>query len=36
MLYDQAMLTMAYTETYQATGKEEYAATVREIIHYVL
>jgi len=36
MLYDQAMLTMAYTETYQATGKEEYAVTAREIIHYVL
>jgi len=36
MLYDQAMLTMAYTETYQATGKEEYAGTAREIIHYLL
>ncbi|MCP4600136.1 MAG: thioredoxin domain-containing protein, partial [Proteobacteria bacterium] len=30
MLYDQAMLAIAYTEAYQATGKEEYAATTRE------
>ncbi len=36
MLYDQAMLTMAYTEAYQATKKDEYAQTVREIITYVL
>jgi uncharacterized protein YyaL (SSP411 family) len=36
MLYDQAMLAMAYTETYQATGKEEYAKTAREIFTYVL
>jgi uncharacterized protein YyaL (SSP411 family) len=36
MLYDQAMLAMAYTEAYQATGKEEYAQTVREILSYVL
>jgi uncharacterized protein YyaL (SSP411 family) len=36
MLYDQAMLTMAYAEAYQATKKEEYAQTVREIIAYVL
>lgn len=36
MLYDQAMLTMAYAEANQATKKEEYAQTVREIITYVL
>jgi uncharacterized protein len=36
MLYDQAMLMMAYTETYQATGKKEYADTAREIATYVL
>jgi len=36
MLYDQAMLAMAYTEAYQATGKEEYGRTAREIFAYVL
>lgn len=36
MLYDQAMLAMAYVETYQATGKKEYAKTAREIFEYVL
>ena len=36
MLYDQALLTMAYTEAYQATGKEEYARTVRDILEYIL
>jgi len=36
MLYDQAMLVMAYTETFQATGKPEYEQTAREIIAYVL
>ena len=36
MLYDQAMLAMAYTEVYQATGKEEYKKTVEEIFTYVL
>jgi len=36
MLYDQAMLIMAYAEAYQATGKQVYADTVREIIEYVL
>jgi len=36
MLYDQAMLIMAYAEAYQATGKMEYADTTREIIEYVL
>jgi len=36
MLYDQAMLIMAYVEVYQATGKREYADTACEIIEYVL
>jgi len=36
MLYDRAMLAMAYTEAYQATGKEEYERTAREIFAYVL
>jgi len=36
MLYDQALMTMAFTEAYQATGKEEYAKTAGEILEYVL
>jgi len=36
MLYDQALLAMAYTEAYQATGKEDYGKTAREILTYVL
>jgi uncharacterized protein YyaL (SSP411 family) len=36
MLYDQALLITAYIEAFQATAKEEYASTAREIIHYVL
>ncbi|MFH1748282.1 MAG: thioredoxin domain-containing protein, partial [Planctomycetota bacterium] len=36
MLYDQALLVIAYVEAYQATGKEEYARTAREILTYVL
>ena len=36
MLYDQAMLVMAYVEVFQATTKEEYAQTAREILTYVL
>lgn len=36
MLYDQAMLTLVYTEAYQITRRDEYACTVREIITYVL
>ncbi len=36
MLYDQALLAMAYTEAYQATGKKEYEKTAREIFTYVL
>ena len=36
MLYDQALLALAYLEAYQATGKAEYAQTAREIFTYVL
>jgi len=36
MLYDQAMLAMAYTEAYQATGRKEYKKTAREIFTYVM
>jgi uncharacterized protein YyaL (SSP411 family) len=36
MLYDQAMIAMAYIEAYQATGKEEYKKTAREIFTYVM
>jgi uncharacterized protein YyaL (SSP411 family) len=36
MLYDQAILTMAYTEAFQVTGKAEYKTTVEEILTYVL
>lgn len=36
MLYDQAMLALAYLELYQATHNEDYAQTAREIFTYVL
>ena len=36
MLYDQALATMAYTETYQATGDPFYRRVSEEIIGYVL
>ncbi|MBN2514886.1 MAG: thioredoxin domain-containing protein [Deltaproteobacteria bacterium] len=36
MLYDQAMLAIAYTEAYQATGNDLYAETARRIFDYVL
>ncbi len=36
MLYDQATLAVAYIETFQATGKPEYAAVAEEIFTYVL
>ncbi len=35
MLYDQAMLAMAYAEAFQLTGKEEYAQVTREVLEYV-
>jgi uncharacterized protein len=36
MLYDQALLTMAYTDAYLATKKEEYRETASEVLDYVL
>lgn len=36
MLYDQALLSIAYIETYQATGKEIYKRITEEILSYVL
>ncbi len=36
MLYDQALLALVYTEAFQATGREPYARTVREILAYLL
>ncbi|NVM53465.1 MAG: thioredoxin domain-containing protein [Candidatus Helarchaeota archaeon] len=36
MLYDQALLAMAYTEAYQATKRETYRTTAREIFTYVI
>jgi len=36
MLYDQAMLAMAYIEAYQATEKKEFNETAKEIFTYVL
>jgi uncharacterized protein YyaL (SSP411 family) len=36
MLYDQAMLALAYLETYQATGNTVYSETAEEIFTYVL
>ena len=36
MLYDQAMIAMAYLEAYQLTKKEKYANVANEIFTYVL
>ncbi|MCC7577140.1 MAG: thioredoxin domain-containing protein [Methanomethylovorans sp.] len=36
MLYDQAMLSMAYTEGFQVTGIEDHRQVAAEIIEYVL
>ncbi len=36
MLYDQALLLRAYTEAWQATGRERHAAAARDIAAYVL
>ncbi len=36
MLYDQAMLTLAFLEAYQATGKAEFARAAGETLDYVL
>jgi len=36
MLYDQALMALAFIELFQATGKEAYEAAAREIFTYVL
>jgi uncharacterized protein YyaL (SSP411 family) len=36
MLYDQAMLALAYTEAFYATGKPEFREITEEILEYVL
>lgn len=36
MLYDQALLAIAYTEAWQVTGQEIFAQTAQEIFTYVL
>jgi len=36
MLYDQAMLCMAYTEAFQVTGNKDYRKTAEEILFYIL
>ncbi|GBE19111.1 cellobiose 2-epimerase [archaeon BMS3Abin16] len=36
MLYDQALLAIAYTEAYQATKKQVYLETAEEVLTYVL
>ena len=35
MLYDQAMIAMAYTEAYQVTGIEQYAKSAHDIFTYI-
>jgi uncharacterized protein YyaL (SSP411 family) len=35
MLYDNALLTIAYLEGYQVTGREEFARVARETLQYV-
>ncbi len=36
MLYDNALLTAAYVEAYQATGRNEYATVIRETCDFIL
>lgn len=36
MIYDQALLVMAYVEAFEATRTEKYANTAREILDYVM
>lgn len=36
MLYDNALLALAYLETYQASGKEFFAGVARDIFTYIL
>jgi uncharacterized protein len=35
MLYDQALLVLAYTEAFQATGREGYRRTAEEVLTYL-
>jgi uncharacterized protein YyaL (SSP411 family) len=35
MLYDNALLTVAYLEAYQVTGREDFARMARDILRYV-
>jgi hypothetical protein len=35
MLYDQAMLTLAYIEAYQVTSEKKFEITIKEIVEYV-
>jgi uncharacterized protein YyaL (SSP411 family) len=36
MLYDQALLVLAYTEAFQATGAGKFKVTAKEVLEYVL
>ena len=36
MLYDQALLSLAYTEAFQATGAGKFKVTAKEVLEYVL
>ncbi len=36
MLYDQALLVIAYIEAFQATGRTWYASIAREVLEYIL
>lgn len=36
MLYDQALLAIAYTEAYQATGANRYALAAKEVLDYTM
>lgn len=36
MLYDQALLVIAYTEAYQATGKVQYREKAEEVLEYIM
>ena len=36
MLYDQALMSLAYTEAFQATGAKRYALAAKEILDYVM
>jgi uncharacterized protein YyaL (SSP411 family) len=36
MLYDQAMISLAFAEAYQATRREDFAQTTRQVFQYVI